>query len=117
RKISHDVKLAPIQRHQFNLLGLRDVLECCGFSECTWFRVLKRALEPTSSREAESTLLPGRAHAPAENTRFISFQFTTIFPRARVCWPELVQETQRNAMRISVQSSLHAAWLSMIQQC
>jgi hypothetical protein len=37
----HGVKLAAIQLHQLNLLSLRDILECCGFSERTWFRVLK----------------------------------------------------------------------------
>ncbi|KAJ8586097.1 hypothetical protein M405DRAFT_823903 [Rhizopogon salebrosus TDB-379] len=37
----HDVKLTAIQLYQLNLLGLCDILECCGFSERTWFRVLK----------------------------------------------------------------------------
>jgi len=41
RKISRDVKLAAIQLHQRDLLPLRDILECCGFSERTWFRILK----------------------------------------------------------------------------
>jgi 23S rRNA maturation-related 3'-5' exoribonuclease YhaM len=34
---------------------------------------------PTSPRQAESRLLPGRVHAHAETNRFISVHFTTIF--------------------------------------
>jgi hypothetical protein len=41
RKISRNVKLAAIQLHQRDLLGLPDILECCEFSERTWFRILK----------------------------------------------------------------------------
>ncbi|KAG1744563.1 uncharacterized protein EDB91DRAFT_1123055 [Suillus paluster] len=41
RKISRDVKLAAIRLHERNLLSLRDILDCCGFSRCTWFRILK----------------------------------------------------------------------------
>src|SRR5882757_5010866 len=40
-KISCNVKLAAIQLHQCDLLPLHDILECCGFSEQTWFRILK----------------------------------------------------------------------------
>ncbi|KAG2034352.1 hypothetical protein BDR03DRAFT_870214 [Suillus americanus] len=40
-KISHDVKLAAIRLYERQLLGLPDILDCCGFSEWTWFRILK----------------------------------------------------------------------------
>ncbi|KAJ8579783.1 hypothetical protein M405DRAFT_105850 [Rhizopogon salebrosus TDB-379] len=41
RKIGRNVKLAAIQLHQRDLLGFPDILECCEFSERTWFRILK----------------------------------------------------------------------------
>ncbi|OAX40795.1 hypothetical protein K503DRAFT_841438 [Rhizopogon vinicolor AM-OR11-026] len=41
RKISRNVKLAAIQLHQCDLLPLCDIFECCGFSERTWFHILK----------------------------------------------------------------------------
>ncbi|KAG0701965.1 hypothetical protein DFH29DRAFT_923943 [Suillus ampliporus] len=41
RKINRDVKLAAIQLHERNLLSLRDILDSCGFSESTWFRIFK----------------------------------------------------------------------------
>jgi transposase len=40
-KISCDVKLAAIRLYKCELLGLPDILDCCGFSEQTWFRILK----------------------------------------------------------------------------
>jgi len=40
-KISHDVKRAAIRLYERNLLSLEDILSCCGFSESTWYRVLK----------------------------------------------------------------------------
>ncbi|KAJ8456687.1 hypothetical protein ONZ45_g18619 [Pleurotus djamor] len=41
RRISRDVKLAAIRLHERNLLPLNNILECCGFSERTFFRILK----------------------------------------------------------------------------
>ncbi|KAG2361203.1 hypothetical protein BDR07DRAFT_1509278 [Suillus spraguei] len=41
RKISRDVKLAAIRLHERDLLSLRNILDSCGFSERTWFRILK----------------------------------------------------------------------------
>ncbi|KAG2358261.1 hypothetical protein BDR07DRAFT_1418164 [Suillus spraguei] len=40
-KISRDVKLAVIRLHERDLLSLRNILDSCGFSERTWFRILK----------------------------------------------------------------------------
>ncbi|KAG2354126.1 hypothetical protein BDR07DRAFT_1226717, partial [Suillus spraguei] len=40
-RISHDIKLAAIRLHERELLSLPDILDCCGFSEGTWFRILK----------------------------------------------------------------------------
>ncbi|KAG2031251.1 hypothetical protein BDR03DRAFT_928220 [Suillus americanus] len=34
-------KLAAIRLYERELLGLPDILDCCGFSERTWFRILK----------------------------------------------------------------------------
>ncbi|KAG1883121.1 hypothetical protein F4604DRAFT_1879257 [Suillus subluteus] len=41
RKISDDVKRAAIHLYEQNLLNLQDILDCCGFSQWTWYRVLR----------------------------------------------------------------------------
>ena len=41
RKISRDVKIAAIKLFERNLLELDDNLDCCGFSERTWYCILK----------------------------------------------------------------------------
>lgn len=41
RKISRDVKIAAIRLYERELLELEDILDCCGFSEWTWYRILK----------------------------------------------------------------------------
>lgn len=41
RKISRDVKLAAINLYQRGLLELRDILDCVGFSESTFWRIWK----------------------------------------------------------------------------
>ena len=41
RKISHDVKIAAIWLYEWQLLHLDDILDCCGFSERTFYRILK----------------------------------------------------------------------------
>lgn len=41
RKISRDVKVAAIRLYENDLLDLEDILDSCGFSRRTWFRILK----------------------------------------------------------------------------
>ncbi|KAF5370980.1 hypothetical protein D9615_006310 [Tricholomella constricta] len=41
RKISRDVKIAAVRLYERNLLSLNDILDSCGFSERTWYRILK----------------------------------------------------------------------------
>lgn len=41
RKISHDVKLAAIRLYYTRILSLQQILDACGFSRRTFFRVLK----------------------------------------------------------------------------
>jgi transposase len=41
RPISRDVKVTAIRLHERNLLDLDDILDCCGFSKRTFYRVLK----------------------------------------------------------------------------
>ena len=41
RHISRDVKIAAIRLYERDLLEITDILDCCGFSRRTWFRVLK----------------------------------------------------------------------------
>ncbi|KIK78849.1 hypothetical protein PAXRUDRAFT_36557 [Paxillus rubicundulus Ve08.2h10] len=40
-RISQDVKLAAIRLHEHGPLHLQDILECCNFSECTFYHILK----------------------------------------------------------------------------
>lgn len=40
RKISPDVKIAAIRLYERELLPLEDILDCCRFSRCTFFRIL-----------------------------------------------------------------------------
>ena len=41
RKISRDVKVAAIRLYERDLLNLESILDCCGFSERTFYRILK----------------------------------------------------------------------------
>jgi transposase len=41
RKISRDVKIAAIRIYERQLLPLDSILDCCGFSERTFYRILK----------------------------------------------------------------------------
>ena len=41
RAIHHDVKIAAVQLSEWQLLHLNDILLCCGFSQSTFFRILK----------------------------------------------------------------------------
>ncbi|KAF8229952.1 hypothetical protein L208DRAFT_1155431, partial [Tricholoma matsutake] len=40
-KISRDVKIAALNLYENDTLPLSDILACAGFSECTFYRVLK----------------------------------------------------------------------------
>jgi transposase len=39
--ISRDVKIAGVRLYECELLDLEDILDCCGFSRRTWFRIWK----------------------------------------------------------------------------
>jgi transposase len=41
RKISHNIKIAALNLHESGILPLLDILACVGFSECTFYHVLK----------------------------------------------------------------------------
>ena len=41
RKISRNVKIAAIKLYKQDILTLDDILACCGFSESTFYRILK----------------------------------------------------------------------------
>ncbi|KAG2032236.1 hypothetical protein BDR03DRAFT_815458, partial [Suillus americanus] len=119
RKISRDVKLAAIRLHERNLLSLPDILDSCGFSERTWFRILRlwretgdvvnrqpsavmrgrlRALDREDIdclfrlvRQNPNYFLDELMHLLATN-QFISVHFTTIFrelERADVSYKKL----------------------------
>ena len=40
-KSSCDAKVAAIRLYEHLWVDLDDILECCGFSEGTWYRILK----------------------------------------------------------------------------
>jgi transposase len=40
RAISRDVKIAAVRLYERDLLPLHDILDCCGFSRRTWYRIL-----------------------------------------------------------------------------
>ncbi|KAF8500286.1 Homeodomain-like protein, partial [Russula emetica] len=40
-RISRDVKIAAIKLYEQDLLSLDNILDCCGFSERTFYRILK----------------------------------------------------------------------------
>jgi transposase len=104
RIISRDVKIAAIRLYERGLLDLDDILDCCGFSRRTWFRVL-RLWRETGDVVPEKQSIRGRVrnldqedlsyllelihdnpdyfldellHLLATN-RFISIHYTTIF--------------------------------------
>ena len=41
RKISHDLKFCSIRLYERELLSLEDILDCVGFSERTFYRILR----------------------------------------------------------------------------
>ncbi|KAF8185981.1 hypothetical protein BJ912DRAFT_852517 [Pholiota molesta] len=104
RIISRDVKIAAIRLYERELLDTDNILDCCGFSRSTWFRILKLWRE-TGDVVPEAQSIRGRvrhldqedisyllkliADNPdyfldkllhlLETNRFISVHFTTIF--------------------------------------
>jgi transposase len=59
RIIGRDVKIAAIRLYECGLLDLDDILDCCGFSRRTWFRVWKLWSE-TGNVVSEASSLRGR---------------------------------------------------------
>lgn len=106
--ISRDVKIAAIKLFERHLLDLEDILDCCGFSERTWYRVLK-LWRTTGDVVSDSKSLRGRLRLVDHNdihylldlihrnpdyfldelqyllktNRFISINFTTIHRELR----------------------------------
>ncbi|KIJ07460.1 hypothetical protein PAXINDRAFT_59940, partial [Paxillus involutus ATCC 200175] len=103
-RISRDVKLAAIRLHEHGLLRLRDILQCCNFSERTFYCILKlwhetgdvvthsqsfRGRPRILDREDLDHLLSLVKSNPdyfldelmslVKNNRFISIHFTTVF--------------------------------------
>ncbi|KAG1741264.1 hypothetical protein EDB19DRAFT_1615180, partial [Suillus lakei] len=104
RKISRDLKLAAVNLFEHNLLTIRQIVDCVGFSERTFWRIMKLWRE-TGDVVRHNTGLPGQPrslhfedvsyllrlvnHRPdwfldellgmLESNRFISVHFTTIY--------------------------------------
>jgi transposase len=104
RKISRDVKLAAVNLHEQNILSLGQILDCVGFSESMFWRMLKLWRE-TGDVVQHHYGIPGRPrllhfgdvnyllrlvnHHPdwfldelpdlLDNNRFISVHYTTIY--------------------------------------
>ena len=104
RQISCDVKIAAIRLHEHELLQLPDILDCCGFSGRTFYRILKLwrdtgdVVSPNPSlcgrprlldrEDINYVLSPARANPEyfldellslVKNNRFVSVHFSTIF--------------------------------------
>ncbi|KAG1724790.1 hypothetical protein EDB19DRAFT_1644337 [Suillus lakei] len=63
-KISCDVKLAAIRLHEWNLLSLPDILDSGGFSEHTWFQILRLWRETGNVVNCQpSAVMCGHLHA------------------------------------------------------
>jgi transposase len=71
RKISDDVKRAAIRLYERNLLNLHDILDCCGLSQRTWYRVLKLWRE-TGDVVNHERGVPGRMrHLDREDVEYL----------------------------------------------
>ena len=104
RQISRDVKIAAIKLHERELLQLPDILDCCGFSERTFYRILKLwrdtgdVVSPNPSLRGRPRLLDredisyvislvcanpeyflDELLSLVKNNRFVSVHFSTIF--------------------------------------
>ncbi|KAG2352027.1 hypothetical protein BDR07DRAFT_1440068 [Suillus spraguei] len=80
RKISRDVKLAAVKLHEQNILSLEQILDCVGFSEHTFWRMIKLWRE-TGDVVQHSYGAPGRPRTLilTIDNRFISVHYTTIY--------------------------------------
>jgi len=65
-RISRDVKIAAIKLYERDLLDLGDILDCCGLSERTFYRILKLWRE-TGDVIHPSRSLPGRLRSLDHN--------------------------------------------------
>jgi len=72
RKISCDVKLAAINLHERQLLSLENILACVGFSESTFWRILKLWRE-TGDVVSISNRIRGRPRILSATMSVISF--------------------------------------------
>jgi hypothetical protein len=73
RAISRDVKIAAIRLYERQLLDLPDIIECCGISERTWYRILK-LWRTAGDVVSESTSLRGRLRIlNHEDIRYLKF--------------------------------------------
>jgi len=71
--ISRDVKIAAIRLYERQLLELPEILECCGFSESTWYRILK-LWRTTGDVLPESQSLQGRLRIlDREDIQYLEF--------------------------------------------
>jgi transposase len=93
RRISSDVKVAAINLYNRNLLELEDILDCCEFSQSTFFRSL-RLWRETGSVTKPSSLLRGRPRVLASE----DLQYILQLVRARPDWflDELLGLLNRN---------------------
>ncbi|KAG2154807.1 hypothetical protein DEU56DRAFT_868348 [Suillus clintonianus] len=115
-KISRDVKLVAIRLHERNLLSLPDILDSCGFSERTWFRILRLWRETGDVvNHQPSAVMRGRLRAlNCEDIDCLLLHFTTIFrelERADMSYKKLkrIANRERN-------ETLRAAFIARMAQ-
>ncbi|OAX39824.1 hypothetical protein K503DRAFT_51452 [Rhizopogon vinicolor AM-OR11-026] len=105
RKISHDVKRAAIHLYERELLNLQDILSCCGFSDSTWYRVLKLWRE-TGDVVSHPTGVRGRARHWTAKILNTSYNLSMITPTISSMSSPISPEPTTSFPFISLQSSM-----------
>ena len=87
-KISRDVKIAVLYERE--LLDLDDILDCCGFSELTWYRVLKLRRETGDVVNPKTSLQGWRRNLDQDDVIYL-IQLITLTILLMSCWISSVQ--------------------------
>ncbi|KAG1882134.1 hypothetical protein F4604DRAFT_1537754, partial [Suillus subluteus] len=138
RKISDNVKQAAIHLYEQNLLSLQDILDCCRFSQRTWYHILRlwrdtgdvanhprgvRGHVRRLEREDIEYLLELVHDNPdyfldelvslARTNRFISIHFTTVFNELERAG---MSRKKLKCIALERNEELHAAFIARMSQ-
>ena len=103
RFVSRDVRIAAIRLYKHELLDLDDILDCCGFSERTWYR-MKRLWRETGDVVAKHKSL--RCRTRNLDREDIAYLLELIRDNPDYFLDELLHLLETNRF-ISVHSALH----------